>query len=124
MFRDSCFLLHRCAARLTAYELYLLPYAQACISHLVKDCVVPNTKSRNNVNKVSGLHDGLHDRAIGVRSPAEGKDCSSSLFVQTGSEAHPVSCPVGIGDPFPAGKARPGRDADRSLPSSAKVENE
>jgi hypothetical protein len=28
------------------------------------------------------------------------------------------------GDPFPGGKARPGRDADHSPPSSVEVENE
>jgi hypothetical protein len=31
---------------------------------------------------------------------------------------------MGAGSPFPRGKARPGRDADRSPPSSAEVENE
>jgi hypothetical protein len=42
------------------------------------------------------------------------KDFSSSLCVQTGSGAHPASCPMGTGGPFPGGKARPGRDADHS----------
>jgi hypothetical protein len=36
----------------------------------------------------------LDDRAIGVRSPAEAKDFSSNLCVQTGSEAHQASCTV------------------------------
>jgi hypothetical protein len=63
---------------------------------------------------------GLDDRAIGVRSPAEAKDFSSSLCVQTGSGAHPM----GTGGPFPGGKARPGRDADHSPSSSAEVVNE
>jgi hypothetical protein len=36
-----------------------------------------------------------------------------------GSGTHPASCPMGTG-----GKARPGRDADHSPPSSAEVENE
>jgi hypothetical protein len=67
---------------------------------------------------------GLDDRAIGVRSPAGAKDFSSSLCVQTGSGAHPAYCPMGTGDPFPGGKARPGRDADHSSPSSGEVENE
>jgi hypothetical protein len=62
---------------------------------------------------------GLYDRAFEVRSPAEAKDFSSSLCVQTGSGAHPASCKMGTG-----GKARPGRDADHSPPSSAEVENE
>jgi hypothetical protein len=64
---------------------------------------------------------GLDDRAIGVRPPAEAKDFSSSLCVQTGSEAHPASCPMGTGGPFPGGKARPGRDADHLPPSTAEV---
>jgi hypothetical protein len=67
---------------------------------------------------------GLDDRAIGVRSPTGAKDFSSILCVQTGSGAHPDSCPVGTGGPFPGGKARPGRDSDHSLPSSAEVVNE
>jgi hypothetical protein len=61
---------------------------------------------------------------IGVRSPTEAEDFSSSLYVQTGSEAHPASCKMGTGGPFPGGKARQGRDADYSPPSSAEVENE
>jgi hypothetical protein len=67
---------------------------------------------------------GLDDRAIEVRSPAETKDFSSILCIQTGSGAHPVSCTMGTVGPFPGGKARPARDADSSPPSSAEVENE
>jgi hypothetical protein len=58
---------------------------------------------------------------IGVRSPAKAKDFYSSLCVQTGSGAHPASCPMGTGESFPGGKARPERDADHSphlVPSS------
>jgi hypothetical protein len=67
---------------------------------------------------------GLDDQAIGVRSPAGAKDFSSNLCVQTDSGAHPASCTVGTGGPFPGGKARPGRDADQSPPSSAEVVKE
>jgi hypothetical protein len=67
---------------------------------------------------------GLDDRAIGVRSPAGAKDFSSSLYVQTGSGAHPASYTMGTGGSFPGGKARQGRDADHSPPSSAEVVNE
>jgi hypothetical protein len=67
---------------------------------------------------------GLDDRAIGARSPAGAKDFSSNLFVQTGSGAHPASCTMGTGGPFPGGKARPWHDADHSPPSSAEVVNE
>jgi hypothetical protein len=38
--------------------------------------------------------------------------------------AHPTSCTMGTGGPFPGGKARPGRDADHSPLSSAEVVNE
>jgi hypothetical protein len=66
----------------------------------------------------------LDNRAIEVRSPTGAEDFSSSLCVQTGSGAHPASYPIGTGGPFPRGKARPGRDADHSPPSSAEVKYE
>jgi hypothetical protein len=66
----------------------------------------------------------LIDLEIGVLSPVEAEDLSSSLCVQTGSEAQPASYPVGTGGPFPGGKAQLERDADHSLPSSAEVKNE
>jgi hypothetical protein len=59
-----------------------------------------------------------------VRSPVEAEDTSSSLCVQTNSEAHPASCTVGTGGHFLGGKARPERDADYLPSSSAEVENE
>jgi hypothetical protein len=59
-----------------------------------------------------------------VRSPAEAKYFSSSICVQTSSETHPASYPMGTGGPFPGGKARPGRDADHSSQSSTDVKNE
>jgi hypothetical protein len=65
---------------------------------------------------------GLDNRAIGVRSPAGLKDFSSNLCVQTDSGAHSASCTVGTGGPFRWAKARPGRDADHSPPSSAAYE--
>jgi hypothetical protein len=67
---------------------------------------------------------GLDDRVIEVRSPAEAKDVSCSLCVQTGSAAHPDSCPVGTGGPLYGAKERPGRDADHSPSASAEVDNE
>jgi hypothetical protein len=63
------------------------------------------------------------DWTTGVRSLTETEDFPSSLCVQTDSGAHPASCPMGTGGPFPGGKARPGRDADHSPPSSAEVKN-
>jgi hypothetical protein len=46
----------------------------------------------------------LDNRAIGVRSQAGAKDFSSNLCVQTGSGAHPASCTMGTGGPFPGVK--------------------
>jgi hypothetical protein len=57
-------------------------------------------------------------------SLTEAENFSSSLCAQTGSGAHPASCTMGTGGHFPGGKARPGRDADHSPPSSAEVKNE
>jgi hypothetical protein len=67
---------------------------------------------------------GLDDRAIGVRSPAGAKDFSSSLCVRSSFGAHPASCTMGTGGPFPGGKARPGRDAGHFPPSRAELVNE
>jgi hypothetical protein len=64
----------------------------------------------------------MDDQAIGIRAPAEAKEFFlSNLSDQTGSEAHPASCPMGTGGPFPLAKARPRRDADHSPLSSAEV---
>jgi hypothetical protein len=60
----------------------------------------------------------------GVRSPTGAEDFSSNLCVQAGSGAHPASYTVGTGGTFPGDKERPGRDADHSPPSSAKVKKE
>jgi hypothetical protein len=89
-------------------------------NHLIAS--VSNIVSRVSSGGIVSDH-GLDDRAIGVRSPAGAEDFSSSLCVQTGSGAHPASCTMGTGGPFPGGKARPGRDA-YSSPSGAEVDNE
>jgi hypothetical protein len=61
---------------------------------------------RSRVSSGSIVSDyGLDDRAIGVRSMAWANDFSSSLCVQTGSAAHPASCTMGTGGPFPGGKS-------------------
>jgi hypothetical protein len=49
----------------------------------------------SSISIVSGY--GLDDQAIQIRSPAEAKDFSSSLCVQTGSGAHPASYAMSIG---------------------------
>jgi hypothetical protein len=58
----------------------------------------------SSVSIVTGY--GLDYPAIEVRSPTRAKDFSSSLCVQTSSEVHPASCPMGTGGPFPGGVAR------------------
>jgi hypothetical protein len=64
------------------------------------------------------------DWTTGVQSPAEAKDFSSSLCVQTSSEGHPASYPMGTDGSFPEGKAWPGSDADHPPLSSTEVKNE
>jgi hypothetical protein len=66
----------------------------------------------------------LDNWAIRVRSLAEAKDFSSSLYVQTGPGAHPAPYPVGTRGPSPGHKVQLERDADHSPPSSAEVKNE
>jgi hypothetical protein len=98
---------------------FVLPYLEVRLHFGVFDWY---RMSNSSGSIVSGY--GLDDRVIGVRSPTEARNFSSILCVQTGSGAHPVSCTVGTGGPFPGGKARPWRDADHSPPSSAEVVNE
>jgi hypothetical protein len=88
-----------------------LPYSKAPpkkIIKLVGICIV----SWVAVSIVSGYR--LDDWVIEVRSLAEAKDFSSSLCIQTSSGAHPASCTMGTGGPFPWAKARPGCDIDHS----------
>jgi hypothetical protein len=59
----------------------------------------------SSVSTASGY--GLDGRTMQVRFPIEAKDFSYSICVQTGSEAHPASCPMGTGILFP--KVKRGR---------------
>jgi hypothetical protein len=65
---------------------------------------------------------GLDDRAIGVRSPAGAEDLASVSRPALGPSQPPVQWVPGVLSP--GVKARPGRDADHSPPSSAEVQNE
>jgi hypothetical protein len=65
------------------------------------------------------------DWTTGVWSLADASDFSSSLAcVQTSSEAHTASYPMGTGGSFPGSKVWPEHHPDHSPPSSAKVKNE
>jgi hypothetical protein len=52
------------------------------------------------------------------------KDFSSNLCVQTGSGAHPASCTMGTGGPFPGVKRGLGATLTTHPPRSAEVVNE
>jgi hypothetical protein len=66
-----------------------------------------------------------YPREITPSDPRRGqKDFSSSLCVQTGSEAHSASCTMSTGGPFPGGKSAAGAWRWPLTPSSAEVENE
>jgi hypothetical protein len=67
---------------------------------------------RSRVSSGSIVSDyGLDNGAIGARSPAEAKDFSSNLCVQTSSGAHPASCPMGTGGPLSGGSLSGGKSA-------------
>jgi hypothetical protein len=73
------------------------------------DYIIIYYYSRSRVSSVSIVSDyGLDDRAVGVRFPAGAKYFSSNFCVQTGSGAHPASCTMGTGGPFPGGKSAAG----------------
>jgi hypothetical protein len=57
---------------------------------------------------------GLDSWAIRFRFPAGAKDFSSNLCVQTASEAHPASCTMGTGGPFPRTNRSRGLKLDHS----------
>jgi hypothetical protein len=113
------------------YSVHILTYVllqvlllMYCIlySALFPTCTFLRGSRGNSVSIVSCY--GLDDRMIEVPFPAGAEDFSFSLCVQTGSGAHPVSCIMGTGGPFPGDKARPGRDPVHSPLYSAEVVNE
>jgi hypothetical protein len=62
---------------------------------------------------------GLDDRRT---IPSMGNNIFSVLHsVQTGSEAHPASYPIGTARPFFPGVMQSGREADHLPPSSAEL---
>jgi hypothetical protein len=63
---------------------------------------------------------GLDDRGSRVRLPAGKWNFSLQHRVQNGSGTHPASCPMVPGG-LSLGVKRLGREANHSLPSSAKV---
>jgi hypothetical protein len=89
-----------------------MEYTFTFMLYLICTGIMLEEEPSSSLSKVSDY--GLDDRAIGVRSPVGAEDFSSILCVQTDCGAHPASCPMGTGGPFPGCKARPGRDADHS----------
>jgi hypothetical protein len=64
-----------------------------------------NEELHNNLLS-SGLSQSKYRKKDPGSVPGETKDFSSSLCVQTSSEAHSASCPVGTRGPFPEVKRR------------------
>jgi hypothetical protein len=88
-------------------------------------CVVSRQFRENVISRVAQSAKCLPtDWTARVRSPTAAENFSSNLCIQTGSGAHPASCTVGTGGSLSGDKGRPGRDADRSPPSSAEVKKE
>jgi hypothetical protein len=66
----------------------------------------------------------LDYRATAVLSPAEARDFFPSPLCPDQLCVPPSLLFNGYGAHFPGSKARPGRNADHSLPSSAEIKNE
>jgi hypothetical protein len=111
----------------TSFSISRHMYSYSCFiidefsSYVTLEIICKTTKTYRSRGSSVSL---TTDWTTGVRSPTEAEDFSFSLYVQTGSGAHPASYPMGTGGPFPGGKAWPGRDADHSPPSSAEVKYE
>jgi hypothetical protein len=89
-----------------------------CLFNLFSEFLIARFHLARTVSTVPDY--GLDDQAIGVRSPAGAKD-----FPVTSVSRQALSLLYnGYQASFPRGKARPGRDADHSPPSSAEVMNE
>jgi hypothetical protein len=108
--------------RLIAPETLMLYLLFGSTAWSFRNLIIRYLHRMSRGSSVSIVSDYRLDNSDSI--PGIGKIFFSSLCVQTGSEAHPASCTVGTGGPFPRGKSRPERDADHSPPSSAEVKNE
>jgi hypothetical protein len=90
----------RCRSLLATEHRRLQEYRR--ITNVINLKIILTTRTgRSRGSSGSIVSDyGLDYRAIGVRFPAGAKDFSYSLCVQTGSGAHPASCPMGTVGPF------------------------
>jgi hypothetical protein len=89
------------------------------ISFLLKEYYLLGWKSPDSsVGIVMG-------RMLEARGSIPGRGKTFSIFhsVQTNSEAHPASCPMGTGG-LSLKVKRPGREANHSPPSGAEVKND
>jgi hypothetical protein len=93
-------------------------------SDLVKDAT-QDAEMLTTANSVTFSVSTVSDYRLDDRGsiPGRGKVFFLSLCVQTKSEDHPVSYPMGTGSPFPGDTARTGRNADHSPPSRFEVKN-
>jgi hypothetical protein len=79
-----------------------------CCSHIITGChnfkvIFINNKSWDSTVGIATGY-GLDDQGVGVRVPV-GQKSSFLHVVQTGSEVHQTSYPMGTGSSFPGGKA-------------------
>jgi hypothetical protein len=95
--------------RLSSQTLYWLSYHSSLFYNLNSVKCILTCKPGGSVSTVSGY------RLNEVRTRQRWKDFSSNLCAQAGSGAHPASCTMGTGGPFPGAKEWPGRDADHSI---------
>jgi hypothetical protein len=75
-----------------------------CVIKCVSFAVIQNTMLHQDYNFIA-TGCGLEGRGSGVRFPAGAWNFSLLHRVQTSSEVHPASYPMGNGGSFPGGKA-------------------
>jgi hypothetical protein len=85
---------------------------------LVLTLIVNTVRSRDSSGSIVSDY-GLDDRS--GFDPQQGQRIFPLFSVSRPALEPSASCPVDTGGSFPGGKARPGRDADHSPPSSAEV---
>jgi hypothetical protein len=78
-----------------------MPKAASCASQPSPLLISPPYTPVTGVEVAQSVQCMTTNWTTRVLYPVEGKDFSSSLYVQTSSEAHPASYPISIGDPFP-----------------------
>jgi hypothetical protein len=109
--------------RLHSVELIFNNTGEKSSNREASMCFSPVTSYNLSLGSIFSSEHSSQTHSV-LSSTAEAKGFSTILCVQTGSGAHPDSCPMDTEGPFSGGKWWPGHDADDSRPSSTEVKTE